>query len=42
MVCERYLDLNRTVVGVSTYPFLDSDMGIREGSEDRLFSCVRN
>ena len=29
MVCERYLDLTTTVVGVSTYPLLDSDMGIR-------------
>ena len=31
MVCERYLDLKTTtVVGASTYPLLDSDMGIRE------------
>ena len=29
MVCERYLDLKRIVVGVSTYPLLDSAMGIR-------------
>ena len=29
MVCERYLDLKTTVVGVSIYPLLDSDMGIR-------------
>ena len=29
MVCERYLGLKRTVVGVSTFPLLDSDMGIR-------------
>ena len=30
MVCERYLDLKTTtVIGVSTYPLLDSDMGIR-------------
>ena len=30
MVCERFLDLKTTtVVGVSTYPLLDSDMGIR-------------
>ena len=30
MVCERYLDLKTTaVVGVSTFPLLDSDMGIR-------------
>ena len=29
MVCERYLYLKRTVVGLSTYLLLDSDMGIR-------------
>ena len=30
MVCEHYLDLKTTtVVGVSTYPLLDSDEGIR-------------
>ena len=31
MVCELYLYLKTTatVVGVSTYPFLDYDMGIR-------------
>ena len=30
MVCERYLDLKTTtVVGVSTCPILDSDVGIR-------------
>ena len=30
MVCECYLDLKTTtVVGVPTYPLLDSDMGIR-------------
>ena len=28
MVWERYLDLKATAVGVSTYPLLDSDMGI--------------
>ena len=29
-MCERYLDLKtNTVVGVSTYLLLDSDMGIR-------------
>ena len=29
-MCERYLDLKTTtVVGVSTYPLLDSDIGIR-------------
>ena len=27
VVCERYLNLK--TVGVSTYPLLDSDMGIR-------------
>ena len=30
MVYERYLDLKTTTeVGVSTYPLLDSDIGIR-------------
>ena len=30
MVCERYVNLKTTTVGrVSTYPLLDSDMGIR-------------
>ena len=30
MVCEPYLDLKTTTVrGVSTYPLLDSDMGVR-------------
>ena len=29
MVCERYLDMKKTVAGVSTYPLLDSDMGVR-------------
>ena len=30
VVCERYLDLKTTtIVEVSTYPLLDSDMGIR-------------
>ena len=29
MVCERYLDLKTGVVGVSIYPLLDSDTGIR-------------
>ena len=30
MVCGRYLDLKTTtVVGVSTYPLLDSDIRIR-------------
>ena len=29
-MCERYLDLKTTtVVGVYTYPLLDSDMGIQ-------------
>ena len=29
-MCGRYLDLKTiTVVGVSTYPLLDSDIGIR-------------
>ena len=30
MVCKRYLDLKTTtVVGVSTYPLMDSNTGMR-------------
>ena len=29
MVCELCLNLKTTVVGVFTYPLLDSDIGIR-------------